>query len=132
MCDKTAFVSWRSGRSVGDPCGGIRLERIRAGIASLRRPGLRNPWRHFCWRVPSGRRDFPGGKKENGFWRRSFFADVCSWKRKIFGSLEDITNGELRQLIDRITVSEKGDVSIYPARPAEEPPAAPGAFVGNG
>lgn len=35
-------------------------------------------------------------------------------------------------LIDRITVSEKGDVSIYPARPAEEPPAAPGAFVGNG
>ncbi len=37
---KTAFVSWRSGRSVGDSCGGIRLERIRAGIASLRRPGL--------------------------------------------------------------------------------------------
>ena len=35
-------------------------------------------------------------------------------------------------VIDRITVSEKGDVSIYPARPAEEPPAAPGAFVGNG
>lgn len=25
MCDKTAFVSWRSGRSVGDSCGGIRL-----------------------------------------------------------------------------------------------------------
>lgn len=48
VCDKTAFVSWRSGRSVGDSCGGIRLERIRAGIASLRRPGLRNPWRHFC------------------------------------------------------------------------------------
>ena len=22
VCDKTAFVSWRSGRSVGDSCGG--------------------------------------------------------------------------------------------------------------
>ena len=61
------------------------------------------------------------------------------WKKKKLSFAETAkfnweadTNEELRQLIDRITVSEKGDVSIYPARPAEEPPAAPGAFVGNG
>ncbi len=62
---------------------------------------------------------------------RDLEAEITEQVRRVL-SLEDITNGELRQLIDRITVSEKGDVSIYPARPAEEPPAAPGAFVGNG
>ena len=62
---------------------------------------------------------------------RDLEAEITEQVRRVL-SLEDITNGELRQLIDRITVSEKGDVSIYPARPAEEPPAATGAFVGNG
>ena len=62
---------------------------------------------------------------------RGLEAEITEQARRVL-SVEDITNGELRQLIDRITVSEKGDVSIYPARPAEEPPAAPGAFVANG
>lgn len=53
---------------------------------------------------------------------RDLEAEITEQVRRVL-SLEDITNGELRQLIDRITVSEKGMCpSTPPGRRRSLPP----------